>query len=269
MKQSILISSLLICLISVSFETNLKTANTQEPIARITRKGHQKSKDIGINIDDIWLCDDKGNLLKHSKKAIQKMITGKFDGKCESLDVDKFGMPWVVTEEGNVFKLTKVSDDSWVWHEVYTGKNAVDVACGFETDCYMIRKGIKTVFRYNGFYFETSPYASEKALKRVDVGKGPGGDVLYAIDSDGEVLELTSDKKSKKLNVNGFDLSVGKDNRLYVVDRSGVKMKRRIMETFVKINDIPSHRCSAGTNIWVIGEDDYPYEGVPDLKESN
>lgn len=266
--KHLLILSFTICftfMIGFSLNYNLsKRTSSQNPhsnSAKVARQGHTQISDIGANGKDIWICDSKGELKKHSQKDIKLMIQGKLEGKCLNLDVDSFGLPWVVTDKG-IFKLQKVHGDSAVWINMYSKGDALDVACGTTNECYMIKKNTGRIFVSSMDYFISSKFVNQDPLIRIDVGLGKGGDVLFGVDMKNRVVEMTNDEKSVNLDILAKDISVGNDNKVYVIGSTGLLVRKRDMDKFNNVSATPGIRCSAGTNIWIVGEDKFSYEGI-------
>jgi len=189
---------------------------------------------------------------------------------CLYLDVDGLGFPWVVTTKGNVYFMKKIVDDSVLfikaWDaEEHSHQKAVDIGCGQDnsTMCYIAVENSTSPYYFNGMTFmKSSEYEANSAILRLDVGSGVGGTVITVVNSENFVLELRRNTPPISLGMSALDVTVGFNNQIYICNGFGLYYKSKCSKFFVLIHDIFAKSISSGLTLWVVGSDNFIYNGT-------
>lgn len=271
MKQINLVLFLLVLSVINSKNIKSKFFNSQSdsptPLhSAFTLMGNLKIQDVGSSVSTTWICGADGKIYKSSTTDVQYILTNKLDGECFAIDVDYKGLPWVVTQKGDVFRLKEILGSSAVWLKVYDGSTAkaIDIGCGQDitVSCYIAVDAQKVPYYFNGENFvKSDTYTANTIIKRIDVGSGQYGDRLVVVNEENFILQLEKRQKPLSLGLIGIDVSIGYNNQILVSNNFGIFLKSRCSKFFVKINDLYSKALSVGKDLWTIGQDSYIYQG--------
>lgn len=273
MKQlSLALFLIFISISSISsklFKTKTRVKSELDPmISGLSRQGNMTVEDIGCSNRANWVCAKNGTILKSSATAVSYILSGTIEGKCASIDVDYNGLPWVINDKGDVYRLQQIVADSVVFQKVYTAddKNpkALDVACGqFEgTPCYIIVQDGTNPLVFTGTFEKDGELDAKSKMKRISVISGKTGIEVVTVNEDDYILHLTRNNAPISLGMKGSDLSVSYGNDLYVINGYGVYYKSKCSKFFVLLHDINARRICASTSLWVTGLDNYVYNGT-------
>lgn len=231
--------------------------------ASFSIRGNLSIIDVGSSLFNSWICATNGTILKSSTSALQLILTNSIKGDCLSIDVDYTGFPWVVTKSGSVFQLKLIHDNSAHWSEIYKGENgkAIDIGCNQfnTTSCFIAVENSKEPFIFSqGTFIKSLEFSANSKIKRIDVGHNGG---VYVVNEDNYVLQLRKNQNPLSLGLIANDVSVGLDNNLYATTNNGVYLLTRCSRHFVKIHSIYAQCISVGSEIWLVGKDNFAYKG--------
>jgi len=273
MKQfSLVLFLIFITICSVSnklykTKTRLREANPNL-IQNLARQGNMAVEDVGCSHTANWVCAKDGKILKSSATQVKYILTGAIAGSCKSIAVDSLGLPWVINDKGDVYRLQKIVGESVVFQKVYeAGKDtpkAIDIACGqFEgTTCFIAVEDSQYPYVYSGKFQKDSELDALSKIKRITVASGKTGLEVIVINEDEYVLHLSRNKAPVSLGMKGHDLSTGYNNDLYVINGYGVYTKSKCSQFFVLLHDASANRVCASTSLWVTGMDNYIYNST-------
>jgi hypothetical protein len=275
MKQSLFLTLLVLFFVSAQSRvaTSLKGKQCGKNHVDWINKGYMKLRDIGSNNSVTWGCNFKDGKV-YSNPGAKGYVKNALKGKCNRVDVDTFGMPWVTTTDGHVFRLHKLGVSgisTLVWQQVWKAKGklkAVDVGCGNTKYCYWIVNASSDIWTYTGFKAIKSGMKYGNPLSAIDIAKGRGGDVALVITTkDNSLAKLYLDGKSKQMHIGCSDVTADLSNQIYCINNNGLYLKRRQNKKFVFINESIGTRISAGdmAKIWAVGSDKFPYFGTHNL----
>ena len=217
-------------------------------------------KDIAVNRAAVWTCDSRGRILSH-KNQIIGYIFGNPPKRCKRIAVDYKGMPWVTSSQG-LYRLNRISATSYKWQRIFKGKHTIDISCiqHKKGKCYFINGKHRLIWSFNSaFRVKTTHFRAIRAMKKLDVGRGPGGDVIHMIDHKKNVYTLYKNGSNKDLKSKAYDIACDWKNSVYLADRSGVYRKNNDENCFTQVRSEVAKRISVGNQMWVIGYDRFIY----------
>ena len=227
MKQFLFVL-MLTFIISISNIDASKLKKKQVSLSNFSRQGNMTISDVGASPNGVWICPQSGEIMKFSNSSVQMIIASNITDQCVSLDVDYNGLPWVVTNVGDVWRLKLIIGNSYTWMKIYSASSstpkAIDIGCGLNptSTCYIAITGQPTAFAYNGVYFVTSDYNLTNPILRLDVSTGVGGDVIVAIDNTYTAYEIVKGSNATAVGMIGVDVTVGSSNQIYIINHSRI-----------------------------------------------
>jgi len=256
--------------LSCKFLKNVSRVKTENKISylKVERQGNLTVSDIGSSSISTWICATNGTILKSSATAVKYILTSKIEGKCQSIDVDSDGLPWVVNDKGAVFRLNRIVGDSLVWNKVYAPKKkdaAIDIGCGQYkgTPCYIAVKDKANPYVFNGNKFVLDKtYDAKSKILRLDIGNGRDGDVITVINESKFVLQLSKNKGAYSVGMSGSDVTIGFNNDMYVTNEYGVFYKSKCSQFFTQANELLGNRLTVGQSLWAVGYDKFVYNAT-------
>jgi len=256
MKSTLAISLILAILCSVTINAMSSNRKRKAYIA-FHQRGYLRIVDVGSNLSTTWSCGTNGRVYKHlpndnDRKA--KVYKHMLD--CSRIDVSRDGKPWVVSRNGNIWRLDADKKKANRFRWIKLPGCARDIGCGHGNTCFVIgcekTKYGGGIYKWNGSNWEKT---GDGLATRIDAGSKN----LYVVNGEGTFFKSTNGGENwTPLQGQFIDVAVGANDSVYATSPKG--SFQLVKGKFYQINPF-GKSISAGNFIWIVGGNNIAYRG--------
>lgn len=236
MKRSLCIFTLTIIILSnvtLSITINKNFANNlQDSSISLDEISGPKLKDIAARGNSIWTCNSENEVMKWEvdENASETIFAdNNFNVKCKMISLDSSELPWIITDKDQIASLKRIHSNSYLW--TYYQVCGLDISCGFYDGCYFIDCNTKSIKKIeaDGSIKEIEFKDKNQVFQKIAIGLGIDGDVIYALNTIGDILKF--EKKNWQILANpnpSQDIAVSDSNELFFSTSSYISKFNRI-----------------------------------------
>ena len=246
---------------------NSKSLTLAEQIKlRFNNKAMLKVASIAVHTplkgkNSVWIRTAKGKFYKDG--GFGGSINGNAPKTCKKLATNAKGELYAIDEN---LKLSKLKDtgkkNKWKWVSVMN--DVKDVTVDLNQQVWVLtKKG--DIYNVNDVKDEKGKQFGKKNYGKKAIAIAATFDtdqVIYVVDKNGDVNRQTAKSQTRIYpNINAIDVCVDPSGNLFIASGMGIYRKLATNKDVSVIGSGMAKHIDCGLNIlWVVGDDDYPYE---------